>query len=268
MSITEKDKEVMMNLVTGESFFVVGSAATKHPYVEWNKEDGEDQIYVCKTEESFRKKDKEFRDKKYPTLGIKVEQKDMKQFFVDLYSFGVSQVVIISDEEEYAVKMENVIPKPNFSHLPENQQPLLNPSLEISLIYFLQELSRQIPLEEKTNFKELEEEMIVNVANGSYLLPIRMTIEVGDDWNGKLEDGTFDIPYLTNKAGEYYLPIFADVVEFNKFNIKNELKATIIPFAQAQKMMNERVQGVIINPASMSFRLLPKTVDTMVKRVQ
>ena len=129
MAITEKDKAVMMDLVKRDSFLVLGSRVTKHPFVVWDKEGGEDQIYVFTSEEKFKEKEKEFRTDKYAMLGIKVEQKSMKQFFIDLYSYGVSQIVVLNDEGEHAVKMENVIPKPDFSKLPENQQPLLNPSL-------------------------------------------------------------------------------------------------------------------------------------------
>ena len=150
---------MIMDLVKRDSFLVLGSRVTKHPFVVWDKEGGEDQIYVFTSEEKFKEKEKEFRTDKYAMLGIKVEQKSMKQFFIDLYSYGVSQIVVLNDEGEHAVKMENVIPKPDFSKLPENQQPLLNPSLEISVLYFLQEFTRDIPMEEKTNLRELEEEI-------------------------------------------------------------------------------------------------------------
>lgn len=267
MAITEKDKAVMMDLVKRDSFLVLGSRITKHPFIVWDKEGGEDQIYAFTSEEKFKEKEKEYRTDKYAMLGIKVEQKSMKQFFIDLYSYGVSQIVVVNDEGEHAVKMENVIPKPDFSKLPENQQPLLNPSLEISVLYFLQEFTRDIPMEEKTNLRELEEEMAVNIARSKYLLPVRMTVEMPKDWDGKLEDGTFDIPYLANKEGEFYLPIFGDVVEFNKFNVQNNMQATIVPIEQIQKMLVGKCQGAVLNPASMGFRLMPKTLDNILKKV-
>ena len=228
MAITEKDKAVMMDLVKRDSFLVLGSRITKHPFIVWDKDGGEDQIYAFTSEEKFKEKEKEYRQDKYAMLGIKVEQKSMKQFFIDLYSYGVSQIVVVSDEEEYPVKMENVIPKPDFSRLPEKQQPLLNPSLQISVLYFLQEFTRDIPMEEKTTLRDLEEEMAVNIARAKYLLPVRLTKEMPKDWDGKLEDGSFDIPYLANKEGEFFLPIFGDVVEFNfkakLYKIRSELK--------------------------------------------
>ena len=164
MAITEKDKAVMMDLVKRDSFLVLGSRITKHPFIVWDKDGGEDQIYAFTSEEKFKEKEKEYRQDKYAMLGIKVEQKSMKQFFIDLYSYGVSQIVVVSDEEEYPVKMQNVIPRPDFSKLPENQRPLLNPSLQISVLYFLQEFTRDIPMEEKTTLRDLEEEMALNIA--------------------------------------------------------------------------------------------------------
>lgn len=268
MAVSKKEKDIMMDLVKGDSFLVLASKITKHPFIVWDKDNFEDQIYVFTNEEAFKEKEKIFRKDKYAMLGIKVEQKSMRQFFIDLYSYGVSQIVVCTDKEEYAVKTENVIPKPDFSKLPENQQPLLNPALQISVLYFMQEFTRDIPMEEKENLKELEEEMAVNIARAKYLLPVRMKMEVPEDWDGKLEDGTFDIPYLANKEGEFYLPIFGDVVEFNKFNVQAELKATLIPIEQVQKMMTGKCQGAVLNPASMGFKLIPQTLDNILKKVQ
>lgn len=265
MAITEKDKAVMMDLVNRESFLVLGSRITKHPFIIWNQEAGEDQIYIFTSEDKFKEKEMQYRKDKYATLGIKVEPKSYKQFFIDLYSYGVSQIVIVSDEEEYPVAIENVIPQPDFSSLPENQRPLLNPPLQISVLYFLQEFTRDIPMEEKKNLRALEEEMAANIARGKYMLPIRMTAELPEDWDGRLIDGTYDIPYLANPDGEFFLPIFGDVVEFNKFNVQGNLQATIIPIEQVQKMTVGKCQGAVLNPASMGFRLMPKTIEKMIE---
>ncbi|MBQ1171761.1 MAG: SseB family protein [Lachnospiraceae bacterium] len=268
MAMTQKDSDIIKNLVQKDSFLVLGSRITKHPFIVWDKEGGEDQIYIFTSEEKFKEKEKEFRADKYAMFGINVEQKSMKKFFIDLYSYGVSQVVIVSDEEEYAIKMENIIPKPDFSKYPENQQPLLNPSLEISVLYFLQEFTRDMPIEEKKELIELEEEMAANIARAKYLLPVRLTEEPPKDWDGKLKEGTFDIPYLSNSEGEMYLPIFADVVEFSKFNVQNDMKATIVSIEQIQKMLVGKCLGTVLNPASMGFRLMTKTLDNILKKVK
>ena len=90
MAITEKDKAVMMDLVKRDSNIVLRSRITKQPFIVWNKDGGEEQIYAFTSEEKFKEKEKEYRQDKYAMLGIKVEQKSMKQFFIELYSYGVS----------------------------------------------------------------------------------------------------------------------------------------------------------------------------------
>ena len=43
------------------------------------------------------------------------------------------------------------------------KRPLLNPTLELSGIYFMQELRRPVEKDQHGNLRELEEELIVNL---------------------------------------------------------------------------------------------------------
>ena len=46
------------------------------------------------------------------------------------------------------------------------------------------------------------------------------------------------------------------------------MQATIVPVEQIQKMLVGKCQGAVLNPASMGFRLMPKTLENILKKAQ
>ena len=74
---------------------------------------------------------------------------------------------------------------PDYNKLPEKQRPILNPQLQLSAIYFLQELRKPGVEPDKEALKELEEEMSVDLVKSTYLMPVevrkrRMVREISD----------------------------------------------------------------------------------------
>ena len=84
----------------------------------------------------------------------------------------------------------------------------MNPTLELSGIYFMQELRRPVEKEQHGNLRELEEELLVNMRKSQYLV----AMEVNEE-----DPKQIRIPYLKNKNEEILQPVFTDVMELEKF---------------------------------------------------
>ena len=88
------------------------------------------------------------------------------------------------------------------------KRPVLNPALQLSGIYFMQELRRPVEKEEHKNLRALEEELIANIKKSQFLVAMERNEE---------EPKKINIPYLKNKDGQILQPVFSDIMEFEKF---------------------------------------------------
>ena len=108
-----------------------------------------------------------------------------------------------------------------------------NPQLQLTAIYFMQELRKQEKTKSMQELKAMEEEMMVNIHRGKYLVPIQ-------DKN--------KVPFMKYDNGDIYQPIFTDAGEFTKFNRENNFQAVAMPFENLKKIVMDQSKGVVINP--------------------
>ena len=63
-------------------------------------------------------------------------------------------------DEQMEIDLEKIVRKPDLSNVEPQKRPLINPTLQLSGIYFIQELRRPVPKEEHKNLRALEEEVM------------------------------------------------------------------------------------------------------------
>ena len=133
----------------------------------------------------------------------------------------------------------------DMSKIEPSKRPLLNPSLELSGIYFMQELRRPVKQEEHKNIRELEEELIANLRKAEFLIAINAEQE---------EDGKLHIPYLKNKEDKIMQPVFTDVMEFEKFGRGKNLRVAKVTIDKLPNLMIPQANAYVVNP--MGFNLV------------
>ena len=111
-------------------------------------------------------------------------------------------MIWIDGEEKIEIEIGKIANQRDMSKIEPSKRPLLNPSLELSGIYFMQELRRPVKQEEHKNIRELEEELIANLRKAEFLIAINAEQE---------EDGKLHIPYLKNKEDKIMQPVFTAV---------------------------------------------------------
>ncbi len=244
MGISEQD--AIKELQTRDAIFVAYSQATKLPYVICDEESFNDQVWVFATEEEIKEFGKKKLGEKILLMGMKYEKKDYPRFYGTLYAIGVNSVVWVDGENKAEVDLTSIARQADFSQLEPKKQPLFNSTLQLSGIYFMQELRRPIKKEERTaNMREMEEELIVNLKKSEFLVAMATDPE---------EPKKVNIPYLKNKEGDILQPAFTDVMEFDKFARGKKLRAAKVPFAKLPGLLIGQAKAFVINP--MGFNLI------------
>lgn len=243
-------EQAVKELQNRDMVYVAYSQVTKLPYVTCAEETFNDQAWVFSTEEGIKEYGKKLLDDKILLMGMRYEKKDYPRFYGTLYAIGVNTVVWVDGEEMVEVDLSDIAKQTDMSKLPPEKRPLLNPSLQLSGIYFMQEFRRAVKMEEKENMAELEEEVAANLVRSRYLLAVQKR-EPGQ------EEKNVQVPYIKNKEGEIFQPVFTDAEEFRKFNKEKKLQALLVSFENLEKVVIPVAKGVVVNPQGFNL-IVPK----------
>lgn len=245
-----------------EHTYVVFGQGTKMPFITCDEESYNDQIWIFSTEE----KAKEFAEKRKEEnkdllMVVKMENKQLLGFYSSLYLFGVNEIVFSEAEQVSKIPLEKLVVKPDYSKIPAEKQPLTNPQMQLTGLYFMQEVQRGIPNTEKPILRELEEEMAVNLVRSRFLLAVEVQGET------RLPDGSnIRIPCVQNQDGKMFQPIFTDANELRKFNAEGKFQANLIEFANIDKVLGSNIEGIVINPQSMNIVILRSKIAGLLEQ--
>lgn len=240
-SVEETIKEIQGR----ENIFVAYSQTTKLPYVTCGEESFNDQAWFFTEEEAIKEFGKKKIEEKVLLMGMRYEKKDFPKMYGLLFSIGVNTIMWNDGGEQMEIDLERIVRKPDLSKVEPQKRPLINPTLQLSGIYFMQELRRPVPQEEHKNLRALEEEVIVNLRKSDFLVAMQRK---GD------EPDKINIPYFKNKEGKILQPVFSDVMEFEKFAKGKKLRIAKVPFNKLPNILIEQAESLVINP--MGFNLV------------
>lgn len=238
-------EQAVKELQNRETVYVAYSQATKLPYVTCDEESFNDQAWVFATEEGIKEFGKKLLDDKILLMGMRYEKKDYPRFYGTLYAIGVNTVLWVDGEEKVEVELADIAKQADFSKLEPNKRPLLNPTLQLSGIYFMQELRRPVEKEERKNMREMEEELLANLRKSEFL----MAMDVSETDPKKV-----NIPFLKDKKDQILQPVFSDIMELEKFTKGKKMRIAKLPFAKLPDVMLEQAFAYVVNP--MGFNLV------------
>ena len=135
--------------------------------------------------------------------------------------------------------------QPDLSKVEPEKRPLINATLQLSGIYFMQELRRPVKPEEHKNIRELEEELIANLRKSEFLVAMDRSEE---------DPAKVNIPYLKNKEDKIMQPVFTDVMEFEKFGRGKNLRVAKVTIDKLPSLMIPQANAYVVNP--MGFNLI------------
>ncbi len=248
-----------------EEMIVAFCAFTNMPFVVCDPETYNDQVWIFDNETLLQEFAKEYTEKKVLLKGIKYPNKAFLAFFSMLYTIGVNELVFISESGKETIELADLVRRPDFSNIPKEKQPVLNPELQLTGMYFMQEASRPVPMEEKAQLQELEEELAANLYKAKYVVPIEL-LEGPESDVEKLKQKKYRLPILKNKKEEILQPIFTDPTELGKFNKDNKFKALAVPFENLSKLLIKNSKGFLLNPAGFHIAMPVELINGLSQR--
>lgn len=249
--------DAVKQLQNRDVVFVAYSQATKLPYVTCDEESFNDQAWVFSTEEGIKEFGKKKLEDKILLMGMKYEKKDFPRFYGTLYAIGVNTVIWADGEDRTEVDLTDIAKQADLSKLESAKRPLFNSTLQLSGIYFMQELRRPVKKEERKNMRELEEELIANLLKSDFLIAMDKDPE---------DPHKVNIPFLKNKEGDVLQPAFSDIMEFEKFAKGKKLRAARVPFAKLPDVLIPQAKAMVVNPMGINLILDKEQLNKILKR--
>lgn len=249
-----------------KDMIVLFGAATVMPYIICDPETFNDQVWIFETEEQIKEFAQPYAEKKIPLRGIRFQNEQFLGFFTSLFALGINELVFVGEGgEQTKIALEGLVRKPDYSKLPPAQRPLTNPELQLTGLYFMQELTRGVPNEQKTDLPSLDEEFSVNLARARYMVPIDLSEGEGSPVD-KLKNHQYKMPVIRAKNGDTYQPLFTDVYEFEKFTQKKKMNAIILPFPMLKGLLVKETKGFMLNPNGFHVVMPLQLLEAIEKR--
>ncbi len=228
-----------------EELHVVYAAATNMPFVTCDEETFNDQIWIFSTAEGVQGFAQKYEEQRIVLRDVRVPKISLGAFYMDLHSMGINEVVFCDGIAKYPLEFTKLVQLPDFSRMPEQKRPLMNSSLQLSTIYFLQMLRRPGIEPDKEKLEPLAEEMYANIVKAKFLMPVQMN-------ETSQEPGKVNVPYITDAKGNKFQPIFSDHAQYTKHVKRNKTventKVLVVGIEGLQKYLLSSVQGYMINP--------------------
>ena len=253
MAISKED--AIKELQNRDMVYVAYSQFTKLPYVKCDEDTFNDQAWIFSTEEGIKEFGKKLLDDKVLLMGMRYEKKDYPRLYGTFYAIGVNTVMWVDGEEQVEIDLPDIAKQHDLSKIPEEHRPLLNPTLELSGIYFMQELRRPVEKEQHGNLRELEEELLVNMRKSQYLV----AMEVNEE-----DPKQIRIPYLKNKNEEILQPVFTDVMELEKFTKGRKLRIAKVPLNKLPELMIQQAKAYLVNPMGFNLVLTKEQLEKII----
>ncbi|MGN0351432.1 MAG: SseB family protein, partial [Roseburia sp.] len=191
---------------------------------------------------------------KKPCQNVRVEKDMLLKFFSELFLYGVNSIRAVSEEDIFNIQLDEIVRRPD-TNTPDGKKLLENPQLQLSMLYYMQELRRGLEKINVDEYRDMEEEMIINIMRAKYILPVKEEEEDGKK--------SAKLMYIKLKNGQSFVPILTDGMEFARFRGKQvDLQARIIDFENMSKMkLPDEVSGFLINPPTANVPVFKKHIE-------
>lgn len=250
------EKELCRKVYEADELFVTVDRTTNMPFLDQGAVD----IY---SKESFARDAVDFYRRQFRQLVIlKYEKKaspfpDKMSLFRYLYYTGVNLVTIDNGQFKVTVDRDEIEKDPGLNELNRLPFKVTNPALRFALNSLLSEARWPVKYEQhQQNVKLREVRMLDQLDKAILLLPVKVE---GHRLSGLVtyhslpRNAQIQIPHITDKKQQHFLPFFTDPFEFERIYSTKEWAALPCDIKHAL-MMDPRI-GLIINPVAENFVL-------------
>ena len=261
------DNKFLIKKVTQrESFLACFCRATRMPFLYCDPVTYADQVWIFADENGLKEFAERFAGKKIALQGTLIRKPQFAGFFGSLLHIGVTEIVFTENGANVSIPIDQFVALKDMSGVPEALRPLENPQLMLTGLYMMQEITRQVPAEEKEDLNDLQEEFLVNLARSRFLIPIQVNPGPGSPAE-KIQKKQFAFLTVTTKTQDRFCLLFSDTTEFEKFRLqqKKDIRVISMPFAGLKTALEKGMKGYLMNPAGCQIALQIPLLDQVLK---
>lgn len=259
-----QDKTVMLSIIEelqqGESLWTAYSPVTKNHYVEYY---GEVPTAFLFSEPDFCQAFQNYlAGRKIKISPMESDRSARVSMFSDFYRNGIEQVIVDNGQSFVVIALTEIINRPDFSSIPEQQRPVLNPSLMRSANIFFQS--------QETDEKNprISTSFMQALYQAKYLLPLVMD---GHPPKGTairpmtLGGASLTLPVIPKTDGGCYIPVFTDWVELSKIDKDKTCVGNVVTFHDIAHLCSQG-EYIVINPLGFNMIVDKTTVEGIQRR--
>ena len=252
-----------------DHFFTITSRATNFPFAECDPVTFDDQIRIFTFEKDAEKYLSELKETDFPAGISRIERSQMQSFYTGLFLAGIN-CIVFHDTESCSLPLDSIVAvkKPQQN---KAMPPVINESLKLTCLSFLQELRRSgqssQDAERIRKLRDLEQEIMANLVRSDFILALDVTDMKGPVIPGKT-NSNLKVPFLKNPAGNVLQPVFSDLWEFEQFRSRNKrkLQPAVVPFRRLAAALIPDACGCALNPSGFNLVLLKEKLEIMAKQ--
>ncbi|MBQ7002999.1 MAG: SseB family protein [Oscillospiraceae bacterium] len=170
---------------------------------------------------------------------VKNPAADRMKLLGDLHRCGITMLHVECGDESVDVSLAELMGNPDYSKLPENMRPIMNPDLLVKTHLFCQKKCQGIATAED------ELAMFREIRKGTYVLAVDVS-----------QEGKFGIAMIVNSKRQRFFPFFTDMAELRKYDLEGRLKGSVARFEDL-KNYAAKIDGIVINYSG--FRMVLDT---------
>ena len=181
--------------------------------------------------------------------------------FSDLFRSGIEQVIVDNGQNFVVIRLSDIISLPDFSSVPEQSRPLLNPRLMRAACLYYQTAGT----EEKA--PKIQLNFMKELYQAKFLLPIVFDKEPPKGMELRqlnIGDASFDIAVLKKGEEDCFIPVFTDWVELSKADKDRKCTGNIVSFSDIDTFCSYG-ELISINPLGFNMVLDKTTVEEIKK---
>ncbi|MDO4617099.1 MAG: SseB family protein [Lachnospiraceae bacterium] len=250
-----------------DALYALFSQSTKLPFVEMDEETYEDCAYLFTDKDQIQDFIKPYAEKKIMLAAGQVKGAAIRPFLSSLYCYGMNAIRYVDGGTVMKEELSKVIESPDLDAMKNSKIPRANPEMQLTAMYFVQELKRPVKRElpEQKHLKELEEEMAVNMMRSQWIVCADIS-DVTEEMTKEEAAKKMKLPYVKTKNGDIYQPIFSDFTECQKFNQDNKgakLRLMAVSYDDIPKYSIREAKGICFNPKGVNLFLTKEMLEKM-----
>lgn len=259
-------ENIIKEIPNYESLYILFSEYTRCPYIECDEETMDDKAFIFFHEDGAKRFSDKLREEKKNTIVHHMNDKQLiLRTFTSFFVNGINAVEFHDKDEKILIELTDFIRRPSLDEIPENERPIENPILNLTAIYFLQELKRQVLEQGSPKLRSLEEEMVNNIFKARFIFPCR---EVPDAQNE--EKKVLQPLIIQSDKDHFVIPIFTDEIERARGpQMGEDIKLSVVGLQHLlDVVLPENILGFVINPFGYSLPLTKEWIQVFKKRQQ